>query len=620
MHNKYKGRNKVSENKGITLIALIVTIIVLLILAGVTLNMILDENGLINKAQSAVKTQNVAAIKEALELEKTELYLEKGSLNIDDFIEQITTGNKSFTVDSIDKISDTELEIVINGDNKFTIKDNGKGDLDIAYKGVAQVGDLTLSATSGIYTYPTSGTFTVTNNKSGGALSVTSESPDVATAIISGNTVTVTPGTTAGKAKIVVKSAAVGEYAENRAIYMATVQNGTINISATPYTGTYDGAEHDALTNVKTTPTGTTIEYSTDGVNYSSTMPKVQGGGTFIVSVSASKAGYKTKTETYTVTVNKAAGGLSLSATSGTVFLGTPGSFTVTGNTSGGTISATSSNTSIATVSVSGNTITVSPKAVGTATITVKSAATSNYNEKTATYAVTVKSYVGKYVDIDDDGTVDGVIYADLAIGGSGQWYNADGAYTIPQVTSGLKNYYVSQSSYTDALNGTQKVIATKSTTGAKRFYVMALKDIDGKQNGTYYDWYNAAYGNMSDYTSATSVDFGKGSSNTATMISKWNAKAYGAQNTDAGSKDVWGQIQSQVNKGWFVPSRGEWAAFASNLSINSSNYSSKGLSNYCWSSSQSGTYTAWNASFGNGYMDRRNVNDYGYVRLGTTF
>ena len=109
MRNKYKGRNKVSENKGITLIALIITIIVLLILAGVTLNMVLDENGLINKAQSAVTAQNIASIKEALELEKTELYLEKGSLNIDDFIEQITTGNKSFTVDSIDKISDTEL-------------------------------------------------------------------------------------------------------------------------------------------------------------------------------------------------------------------------------------------------------------------------------------------------------------------------------------------------------------------------------------------------------------------------------------------------------------------------------------------------------------------------------
>ena len=34
------------------------------------------------------------------------------------------------------------------------------------------------------------------------------------------------------------------------------------------------------------------------------------------------------------------------------------------------------------------------------------------------------ESYVGYYADIDGDGTVDGVIYADLAIGGSGTWNN----------------------------------------------------------------------------------------------------------------------------------------------------------------------------------------------------
>ncbi len=402
-----------SESKGITLIALIVTIIVLLILAGVTLNMVLDKNGLINKAQSAVSAQNVAAIKEALELEKTELYLAKGSLNIDDFIEQITTGNKSFTVDSIDKISDTELEIVINGDNKFIIKDNGKGDLDVEYKGVAQVGDLTLSATSGTYTYPNNGTFTVTNNKSGGALSAESESPDIATVSVNGNTITVYPGTTAGKARIIVKSAAVGEYAENRAIYMATVE-GIITISATPYTGTYDGAEHDALTNVSTEPNDATLEYLLDGVSYGSTIPTVKNASSFTVKVSASKEGYKTQTETYTVTVNKAAGGLNLSATSGTIMYPNSTSITASGNT--GTISVSSSNTNVATVSVNGNTITVTPKNVnGTATITVTSAATTNYNAKSATYTVTVKKKysVGESVTvggkafyvIGDDGT-----------------------------------------------------------------------------------------------------------------------------------------------------------------------------------------------------------------------
>ena len=42
------------EEKGITLVALVVTIIVLIILAGVTLNIVLDNDGIINKAKQAL--------------------------------------------------------------------------------------------------------------------------------------------------------------------------------------------------------------------------------------------------------------------------------------------------------------------------------------------------------------------------------------------------------------------------------------------------------------------------------------------------------------------------------------------------------------------------------------
>ena len=54
---KLKGGNKknmkieIKQEKGITLIALVVTIVVLLILAGVSVNAIFNENGLIKKAQ-----------------------------------------------------------------------------------------------------------------------------------------------------------------------------------------------------------------------------------------------------------------------------------------------------------------------------------------------------------------------------------------------------------------------------------------------------------------------------------------------------------------------------------------------------------------------------------------
>ena len=56
------------EEKGITLIALIVTIIVLIILAGVTLNIALDNDGIINKTKEAAKEYEKAQIEEQIEL------------------------------------------------------------------------------------------------------------------------------------------------------------------------------------------------------------------------------------------------------------------------------------------------------------------------------------------------------------------------------------------------------------------------------------------------------------------------------------------------------------------------------------------------------------------------
>ena len=56
------------KEKGITLIALIVTIIILIILATVSINVIWNDNGIIKKAQKAGKLQETAQVKERLEL------------------------------------------------------------------------------------------------------------------------------------------------------------------------------------------------------------------------------------------------------------------------------------------------------------------------------------------------------------------------------------------------------------------------------------------------------------------------------------------------------------------------------------------------------------------------
>ena len=53
---------KLKNNKGITLIALVITIIVLLILAGVSIAMLTGENGILSQAQRAkTETENAAA-------------------------------------------------------------------------------------------------------------------------------------------------------------------------------------------------------------------------------------------------------------------------------------------------------------------------------------------------------------------------------------------------------------------------------------------------------------------------------------------------------------------------------------------------------------------------------
>ena len=56
------------ETKGITLIALVITIIILLILAGITLTLVLGENGIITKAQEAKQKTEQARIEEQVSL------------------------------------------------------------------------------------------------------------------------------------------------------------------------------------------------------------------------------------------------------------------------------------------------------------------------------------------------------------------------------------------------------------------------------------------------------------------------------------------------------------------------------------------------------------------------
>ena len=88
-------KNKVS---GITLIALVVTIIVLLILAGISIQMLTGDNGILNRAGQAKINTYIAQEKEQIKLEVLGSYENDGSLligtvnnNIKSHINGVTT-------------------------------------------------------------------------------------------------------------------------------------------------------------------------------------------------------------------------------------------------------------------------------------------------------------------------------------------------------------------------------------------------------------------------------------------------------------------------------------------------------------------------------------------------
>ena len=61
---------------GITLIALVVTIVVLLILAGITISLVFSDNGIIKKAQEAANKTKEAVINEQTQMNEIADYME----------------------------------------------------------------------------------------------------------------------------------------------------------------------------------------------------------------------------------------------------------------------------------------------------------------------------------------------------------------------------------------------------------------------------------------------------------------------------------------------------------------------------------------------------------------
>ena len=77
--NKEKNIIMQRNTKGITLIALVVTVIVLIILAGVSISLVLGENGIVNKAKKAKENTELAKVEEETRLNELAKQIEEGT-------------------------------------------------------------------------------------------------------------------------------------------------------------------------------------------------------------------------------------------------------------------------------------------------------------------------------------------------------------------------------------------------------------------------------------------------------------------------------------------------------------------------------------------------------------
>ena len=109
-----KDYREITNVHGITLIALVITIIILLILAGVVLNLTIGENGIIKKAQQTGGTFNEAQAREKLELVLIGLQADKvidTTYNENDYIDRKIVKNKMEVSGNIVNVGGWQFEI-----------------------------------------------------------------------------------------------------------------------------------------------------------------------------------------------------------------------------------------------------------------------------------------------------------------------------------------------------------------------------------------------------------------------------------------------------------------------------------------------------------------------------
>lgn len=152
---------RVRGKRGITLIALVVTIVVLLILAGITISLVFSENGVVTKAKEAKEETRGAAVEEARdmwELDKslTE-YVGGSSQSLDELLDSLES-QKQITAEEKAQIKETGSVTI--GSRTITFN-TARTLVELYDAGELKIGDYVN------YQNPTSGSYTSLGSKTG---------------------------------------------------------------------------------------------------------------------------------------------------------------------------------------------------------------------------------------------------------------------------------------------------------------------------------------------------------------------------------------------------------------------------------------------------------------------
>ena len=109
---------KTKSEKAITLVALVVTIIVLLVLAGVAISLSIGNNGIISRGELSVEGNKLASYKEKLEMYKAEKIIENETF----LAETLSAGKNTLEYNTKKEIGGTILNIIPELDERYIDK------------------------------------------------------------------------------------------------------------------------------------------------------------------------------------------------------------------------------------------------------------------------------------------------------------------------------------------------------------------------------------------------------------------------------------------------------------------------------------------------------------------